>query len=72
MRPAGMKFGTERTRALLDKLGSPDDRLEIIHVAGTNGKGSACEYLTHILLAAGGASALTPHPRSFHFTTSSA
>ena len=53
MRSDGMKFGTERTRALLDALGSPDEKLKIIHVAGTNGKGSVCTYLTSILLAAG-------------------
>ena len=62
-----MKFGTERTRALLDKLGSPDDRLEIIHVAGTNGKGSACEYLTHILLAAGWRVGTYTTPEVFSF-----
>ena len=48
-----MKFGTERTRALLDRLGSPDDGLKIIHIAGTNGKGSIAEYITQILIAAG-------------------
>jgi len=49
----GIKTGLERTRALLDGLGSPDGALKIIHVAGTNGKGSVSEYLTQILLAAG-------------------
>ena len=53
LRRGGMKFGTQRTRELLDRLGSPDDKLKIIHVAGTNGKGSVCAYLTHILLCAG-------------------
>lgn len=48
-----MNFGTERTRALLDALGSPDDRLKIIHIAGTNGKGSAAEYISRTLAAAG-------------------
>lgn len=48
-----MKFGTERTRAVLDRLGSPDEGLKIIHIAGTNGKGSVAEYLTRILIAAG-------------------
>lgn len=48
-----MCFGTERVRFLLDKLGSPDDDLKIIHIAGTNGKGSVAEYLTRILVAAG-------------------
>lgn len=49
----GMKFGVEITRRLLDKLGSPDDKLKIIHIAGTNGKGSTAEYITQILISAG-------------------
>lgn len=49
----GMVFGTETTRKLLNKLGSPDDKLRIIHIAGTNGKGSTAEYITQILIAAG-------------------
>ncbi len=48
-----MCFGLERVRALLDKLGSPDEKLKIIHIAGTNGKGSIAEYLTRILVKAG-------------------
>lgn len=49
----GMKFGVETTRRILDTLGSPDNKLKIIHVAGTNGKGSTAEYATRILIAAG-------------------
>lgn len=49
----GMKFGTEVTRRLLDGLGSPDKKLKIIHIAGTNGKGSVAEYVTRILTSAG-------------------
>ncbi len=41
------------TRAELIRLGSPDERLHIIHVAGTNGKGSVCAYLRSILETAG-------------------
>lgn len=48
-----MRFGTRVTRALWDRLSSPDKKLKIIHVAGSNGKGSVCEYLTRILIAAG-------------------
>lgn len=48
----GMVFGTETTREILDKLGSPDGKLKIIHIAGTNGKGSTAEYITQILTAA--------------------
>lgn len=49
----GMDFGVERTRRILDALGCPDKKLKIIHIAGSNGKGSVAEYLSRILLAAG-------------------
>lgn len=45
--------GTAVTREILDRLGSPDDALKIIHIAGTNGKGSTAEFFTRILIAAG-------------------
>ncbi|MDE7163305.1 MAG: hypothetical protein K2O44_04420 [Clostridia bacterium] len=48
-----IKPGTAVTRKILDNLGSPDDGLKIIHVAGTNGKGSTAEFFTQILIAAG-------------------
>jgi len=37
----GFKFGLERTQALLEALGSPHRAFPVIHVAGTNGKGSS-------------------------------
>ncbi len=49
----GIRFGTETTRALLKNLDCPQKNLKIIHVAGTNGKGSVCEYISRILVAAG-------------------
>ena len=45
--------GTKVTRSILNNVGSPDDALKIIHIAGTNGKGSTAEYFTQILIAAG-------------------
>lgn len=51
--PRGMDFGTARTREILNGLDRPDERLKIIHIAGTNGKGSTAEYITQILIAAG-------------------
>lgn len=45
----GSRFGLERTAALLTALGDPQDRLRIFHVAGTNGKGSACATLEAVL-----------------------
>ncbi|MCD8201290.1 MAG: hypothetical protein LUD47_04395 [Clostridia bacterium] len=52
-RGSAWRFGTEAERILLDALGSPDEGLKIIHIAGTNGKGSVCAYLTAALTAAG-------------------
>ncbi len=45
--------GTTVTRSILNNLGSPDNALKIIHIAGTNGKGSTAEFFTQILIAAG-------------------
>ena len=50
---AGIKPGLDRMRALCAKLGDPQNRLEFIHVAGTNGKGSVCAYISTILMEAG-------------------
>ncbi|WP_230398302.1 bifunctional folylpolyglutamate synthase/dihydrofolate synthase [Novisyntrophococcus fermenticellae] len=43
----------EHTRELLRRMGDPHKRLKIIHVAGTNGKGSVCSYLNSMLLMGG-------------------
>ena len=52
----------EDTRAFLHRLGDPDRKMRIIHVAGTNGKGSVCAYLRSILEAAGYRIALFTSP----------
>lgn len=52
----------EDTRAFLHRLGDPDQQMRIIHVAGTNGKGSVCAYLRSILEAAGYRTALFTSP----------
>ena len=50
----GMKLGLERMRELLDRLGAPDQRIgRVIHVAGTNGKGSTVAFLEAMLRADG-------------------
>ena len=43
----------EHTKECLRRLGSPEERFKVIHVAGTNGKGSTCAFLTSILREAG-------------------
>lgn len=45
----GSKLGLERMHKLLSLLGDPHKSLRIIHVAGTNGKGSVCRFLYSIL-----------------------
>ena len=49
----GSKYGLQRTRALLDAFGNPDKKLKIVHIAGSNGKGSIAAFITGILMAAG-------------------
>jgi dihydrofolate synthase/folylpolyglutamate synthase len=60
----GVKLGLDRMRALLDALGAPDTQLgTVIHVAGTNGKGSTVAMLA-ALAGSGGARVATytsPH-----------
>lgn len=48
-----IKYGTERCERLLKLLGNPDEKLKIIHIAGTNGKGSTAEYISSVLKCAG-------------------
>lgn len=47
------KHTLEHTRKFLDYLGNPAEKSKIIHVAGTNGKGSVCAYMQAILEAEG-------------------
>lgn len=49
----GVNLGLERSHQLLADLGNPHQQVPIIHVAGTNGKGSVCAYLSSILNQAG-------------------
>ena len=49
----GMKPGLSRIRALCRYLGNPQERLNYIHIAGTNGKGSVAVMLSEIFRAAG-------------------
>ncbi len=50
---AGRERGPQAARALLDRLGKPDQTFQSIRVVGTNGKGSTCAMLEAGLLAAG-------------------
>ncbi|MDQ0188300.1 bifunctional folylpolyglutamate synthase/dihydrofolate synthase [Alicyclobacillus cycloheptanicus] len=47
----GIKPGLARTQAVLAAFGHPERSLRFLHVAGTNGKGSVCAFLTALLSA---------------------
>lgn len=49
----GVRLGLEQTRSFLDFLGEPHRAYPVVHVAGTNGKGSVCTYVTSALVKAG-------------------
>lgn len=60
------KFTTKNkpsnTVELLERLGRPDRGMKVIHVAGTNGKGSVCAFLSQMLVSAGKRTALFTSP----------
>jgi dihydrofolate synthase/folylpolyglutamate synthase len=49
----GVELGLERIQRLLMALGQPQTKVPLVHVAGSNGKGSVCAYLAAVLAAAG-------------------
>ena len=49
----GSNYGLERTERLLEILGNPHKKIKVIHIAGTNGKGSTTSILTSILMKEG-------------------
>lgn len=58
----GASFGLERMQTLMRVLGHPDRRQTIVHVAGTNGKGSTCAMIAQVLSDAGYKTGLNTSP----------
>jgi dihydrofolate synthase/folylpolyglutamate synthase len=63
----GIKPGLERISMLLDLLDNPQDKLKIIHVAGTNGKGSTSTMISNMLIADGYKTGLFTSPYVIDF-----
>ncbi len=53
LRKFGKETGAIRAARALEYLGNPQDSLSVIHVAGTNGKGSVCSYINSVLRTLG-------------------
>lgn len=52
-RKKGSILGLENMKNLMDKLDNVQDKIKVLHIAGTNGKGSTSAYLSEILMEAG-------------------
>ncbi len=67
LRRLGMRPGLESTRALLRALGSPEEGLRTVHIAGTNGKGSTAAMIDSVMRASGYRTGLytSPHLSDF-------
>lgn len=63
-----ISLGLDRISKILDLLGNPQDKLNCVHVAGTNGKGSVCAILASILKSAGRKVGLYSSPHIFKYT----
>lgn len=63
-----ISLGLDRMFKIMDLFGNPQDKLNCIHVAGTNGKGSVCAILSSILTCAGQKVGLYTSPHIFKYT----
>lgn len=63
----GIKPGLERISMLLEMLGNPQDKLQFVHIAGTNGKGSTSTMVSNMLIASGKKTGLFTSPYVIDF-----
>ena len=67
LQPLAMRFGLERMERALEALGHPERRYPVLHVGGTNGKGSTCAMAAAALADAGHAVGLYTSPHLVRF-----
>ncbi|WP_245809194.1 bifunctional folylpolyglutamate synthase/dihydrofolate synthase [Desulfamplus magnetovallimortis] len=63
----GIKLELDTVKAILKKLGSPEEKIKTIHIAGTNGKGSIASYISSILIHSGFDTGLYTSPHLVKF-----
>src|SRR5512147_482470 len=67
LHPLAIRFGLERMERALDALGHPERGYDVLHVGGTNGKGSTCAMVAAALRAAGHRVGLYTSPHLVRF-----
>jgi dihydrofolate synthase/folylpolyglutamate synthase len=67
LRRFGIKLGLETIQYILSELDNPHKKFETIHIAGTNGKGSVCAMIAHILQIQGFRVGMYTSPHLIHF-----
>ncbi|AKV01130.1 Dihydrofolate synthase [Labilithrix luteola] len=65
--PLGMRLGLDAMRAACKEAGHPERAFEVVHVAGTNGKGSTCAMIESIARASGKKTGLYTSPHLCRF-----
>lgn len=63
-----INLGLERVEAVLNLLANPQDEMKVIHVAGTNGKGSVCSIIANVLKCANQKVGLYTSPHLVEYT----
>jgi len=66
--PRGQKLGLDRVRAACEFFGHPERSFEVVHVAGTNGKGTVCAFVASMLQAGGKRVGLYTSPHLVNFS----
>ena len=61
----GSVLGLDNIKELLERLGNPQDQLKVVHIAGTNGKGSTLAFLAGIFRESGYRAGRYVSPASF-------
>ncbi len=63
----GIKLGLNRIKKVLSQLGNPQEKVSFVHIAGTNGKGSVCRFISSILSSEGYKTGLYLSPHLIDF-----
>ncbi|MGN0014368.1 MAG: bifunctional folylpolyglutamate synthase/dihydrofolate synthase [Candidatus Gastranaerophilaceae bacterium] len=63
-----IKLGLERISAIMEILGNPQNKIKVIHIAGTNGKGSVSAITAEILKCSGYKTGLYTSPHLYFYT----